>query len=179
MSSLEKRVQDILAKAASNIINAAKANLKDGPLKKSLRAKEGKNSIEIIMEDYGMFKDKGVSGANHSDFKGKKKKIHKSVAGYKFNSSSKAIGGIEGIDKWMTKNNIRPRDSQGRYTKDRDTANYLIRRSIHHHGIKPSLFLTKPYEKYNEQIRQEFNNLAAYIIKDINNGTNRQHNKRK
>lgn len=160
MSFLTKRVQDILAKAASNIIDKAKANLKDGSLKKSLKAKEGRGSIQIIMNEYGVFKDRGVTGANNSDFKGKNKKIYKSKDNYSFKKSSKAIGGIKQMDKWMSKKGINASKN----------TNFLIRRSIHQHGIKPSLFLTKPFEKYHEEIREEFNNLHKEIIKDIKNG---------
>lgn len=165
MTSLDKQVQDILVRAANNVITEAKANLQDGPLKKSLKYKldNNKNSIEIIMADYGVFVDKGVSGANHSDFKGKKKTINKSIAGYKFNSSSKAIGGIKSIDRWMKAKGIRPRDKKGRYTANREGTNFAIRRSIHHHGIKPSLFLTKPYEKYIDKIKDEFNRLVLQL----------------
>ena len=79
MSFLDKRIQQILVQAAQNIINAAKKNLEDGALKKSLRYEEKDGTIEVIMQDYGLFQDKGVTGANHSDFKGKKKPIHKSI----------------------------------------------------------------------------------------------------
>ena len=174
MNFLDKRVNEILAKAAENIIAEAKANLKDGTLKNSLRAEEGDdNSIEIIMAKYGVFQDKGVTGANHSNFKGKKKEMFKSLAGYKFNPSNRMIGGSENILKWMKKNKIKGRDKKtGRYIKQ-ETASFMIRRSIHHHGIKPSLFLTTPYEKYMELIKKEFLNLHNEIIKDITNGSNR------
>tara|TARA_R110002050_G_scaffold10018_3_gene34895 strand:+ start:132 stop:611 length:480 start_codon:yes stop_codon:yes gene_type:complete len=159
MNFLTKRVQDILAKAANNVIEAAKANLKDGSLKKSLKAKKRKGSVEIIMADYGVFQDRGVDGANNSDFKGKKKQIHKSKDNYSF-KGTKAIGGVKQIDRWMSKKGI---------GGDKN-ANFLIRRSIAQHGIKPSLFLTKPFEKYHDMIREEFHNLHKEIIKDIKNG---------
>ena len=162
MRFLEKSVQQILVQAANNIIDAAKKNLDDGDLKKSLRYTTKDGSIKVIMEEYGIFKDRGVSGANHSDFDGKKKKVHKSLDGFKFNS--KAIGGADSMRKWMKRRGIGG--------QDRATVNFLIRRSIAQHGIKPSLFLTKPYQKYTEQIIQEFNNLQGDITKDIN-GTDR------
>tara|TARA_R110002049_G_scaffold283066_1_gene463063 strand:- start:151 stop:624 length:474 start_codon:yes stop_codon:yes gene_type:complete len=155
MTVLDKAVQDILVKAAENIIQEAKANLKDGSLKNSLKYQLNNNTIDIIMAEYGVFYDKGVSGANHSDFNGKKKTIHKSIDGYKFNGSKGAIGGYKQIDRWMSKNNVAP--------SNRDGVNFAIRRSIHHHGIKPSLFLTTPYEKYMELIKGEFNRLALQI----------------
>ena len=171
MSFLEKRVQQILVQAASNIVNAAKKNLQDGKLKNSIRYSTKKGEIDIIMEEYGLFKDKGVTGANHSDFKGKRKAINKSKANYKF--KSKAIGSRDGsveksIDKWMYKKGILGRDKKGRFTK-RSSTNFLIRRSIAQHGIKPSLFLTTPYQRYQAQITKEFKRLSSEINKDLKN----------
>jgi hypothetical protein len=166
MARLYKRIDNILATAAENVIRRAKANLEDGELKNSLRYEpKGSGSIKIIMEDYGIFKDKGVTGASHSDFKGKRKKINKSVGGFKFNK--KVIKGEKSIDRWMYKKGIQGRDKAGRFIK-RSSTNFLIRRSIAQHGIKPSLFLTKPYERFLTEIKQEFNNLGRDLIKDIN-----------
>ena len=170
MSFLDKRIQQILVQAAENIINAARKNLEDGALKKSLRYEEKDGTIEVIMHDYGVFQDRGVTGANHSDFKGKKKPVHKSLDKFKF--KKRAIGSKDGkvekgIDKWMYRKGIQGRDKKGRFIK-RKTVNFLIRRSIAQHGIKPSLFLTTPYKKYSQQIITEFNNLQGDIIKDIN-----------
>ena len=165
MSNLQQRVKQILRNAADNIVLQAKNNLEDGDLKDSLKVTPSQDGIQIIMNDYGVFKDKGVSGANRSDFKGKRKEIHTSKAGFKF--KSKVIGGEKGIDKWMYKKGIQGRDKKGRFIK-RKTTNFLIRRSIAQHGIKPSLFLTKPYERFLTEIKQEFNSLKNDIIKDIN-----------
>ena len=164
MNFLDKKVQEILVKAADNIIKKAKANLSSGNLKNSLRYEDKDGSVALIMDEYGMFKDKGVTGKNRSDFKGKKKTVHKSVAEpeFKYRSNAKAIGGESQIDKWMYKKGIQGRDFKGRFLK-RKTTNFLIRRSIFQHGIKPSLFLTTPYLKYTEQIIEEFNNLSEEI----------------
>ena len=174
MGFLDRRIQQILVQAASNIINAAKKNLEDGALKSSIKYQEKDGSIEVIMQDYGVFQDRGVTGANHSDFNGKRKPINKSLDNYKF--TKKAIGSKDGsvekgIDKWMYKKGIQGRDKKGRFISRKST-NFLIRRSIAQHGIKPSLFLTRPYQKYSQQIINEFNYLNGDIIKDID-GANR------
>ena len=171
MNFLDKKVEQILIRAAQNIVDEAKSNLENGALKKSIRMKPSKNSIKIIMEDYGVFQDRGVSGANHSDFKGKRKTINKSLDNFKF--KSKAIGSKDGkvennIDKWMYKKGIQPRDKKSGRFVSRKSTNYLIRRSIAQHGIKPSLFLTTPYKKYSQRIINEFNRLS----RDINNNIN-------
>jgi len=168
VSFLSEAVREILIQAAKNIVQGAQNNLEDGDLKKSIKFNPTENSVEIVMSKYGIFQDRGVSGRNSSDFKGKKKTLHKSLDNYKF--KSEAIGGEKRIDKWMYKQGIQPRDEKtGRFLK-RKSVNFLIRRSIAQHGIKPSLFLTKPYEKYREEILEEFNRLHEQIKKDIDNG---------
>ena len=166
MHFLDKKVQEILVQAAKNIIEKAQDNLKEGLLKRSLRYEENVGSVDLIMEEYGVFKDKGVTGAGRSDFRGKKKKIHQSKGGFKFNSSKQSIGGEASINSWMKRRGI----SSSLITQK--SLNFLIRRSIHQHGIRPSLFLTKPYEHYTEEIIEEFNNLHEAITKDID-GKNR------
>lgn len=162
MNFLTDEIQRILVQAAENIVKEAKGNLDDGDLKNSVSYEtNGPNEVQIIMNDYGVFKDKGVTGANKSDFKGKKKTINKSVSNFKFSGSKEAIGGSKAIDKFMSRNGI----SSNLISKD--SLNFLIRRSIYQHGIKPTLFLTKPYEKYREEIIEEFHRLHEAIKKDI------------
>lgn len=162
MNFLTEEVQRILVQAAENIVNEAKGNLDDGDLKNSVSYEtNGPNEVQIIMNDYGVFKDKGVTGANKSDFKGKRKAINKSVSNFKFSGSKEAIGGSKAIDKFISRKGI----SSNLISKD--SLNFLIRRSIYQHGIKPTLFLTKPYEKYREEIIEEFHRLHEAIKKDI------------
>jgi hypothetical protein len=161
MNFLSEEVMRLLVQAAENIVKEAQANLEDGTLKSSIDYRIGDDNIQIVMEEYGIFKDKGVTGANKSDFKGKKKPIHESTADFKFSGSKSAIGGSESIDKFMKKRRI-----SSNLISD-ESLNYLIRRSIYQHGIKPSLFLTKPYEKYREDIIEEFKRLHKVIKKDI------------
>ncbi len=164
MDGLQKKLRELLVQAAETIVTRAKARLEDGPLKTSLRTDTSNGSIKVIMLKYGIFQDRGVSGTNSSDFKGKKKTVHKSLDGYQF--KSKAIGGIKLIDKWMYRKGIQGRDEKGRFIK-RASTNFMIRRSIAQHGIQPSLFLTTPYLQLKNEIQKEFNNLSQEITKDI------------
>jgi hypothetical protein len=162
-------VQKALDKFGSSVVKEAKRNAGDGKLSKSLSyfAKESKNSFEfsISMEDYGKFYDKGVTGKNDPNFKGKDKKVHRSKAGYRYGTGNFKGTGNEWkkrINLWMYSKGIAPRDkASGRFIK-RDTVNFLIRRSIYQHGLKPSLFLTKPFEKYFKPLPQEL--VEAYAL---------------
>lgn len=91
-------------------------------------------SLAFLMEEYGVFQDKGVSGT--------KKKYNT-----KFKYTTKQPP-IKDILKWVNARRLRLRDKEtGRFKKggQRSLA-FVIARSIKEKGIKPSLFFTKPFE---------------------------------
>jgi hypothetical protein len=91
------------------------------------------NSFEmsIEMEEYGHFQDKGVSG---------KKVKYNTPYSYKSKMPPPSK-----LDKWIVRKGIAPRDKKGNFIS-RKSLQFLIARSIFNNGIKPSLFLTKPFE---------------------------------
>ena len=161
-------VSDSLNKFGKRVVKEAKTALtkkKKNASKElynsiSYSFKKSKNSFEmsINMADYGKFIDKGVSGKGDSNFKGKKKTVQKSLAGFRFGSNNfKGKGGEwkKRIDKWMYSRGITPRDNKtGKFIK-RDTVNFLIRRSIYQHGTKATLFITKPFESAFKSLPDE------------------------
>ena len=90
-------VSDSLNKFGKRVVKEAKTALtkkKKNASKElynsiSYTFKKSKNSFEmsISMADYGKFIDKGVSGKGDSNFKGKKKTVQKSLAGFRFGTS--------------------------------------------------------------------------------------------
>jgi len=142
-------IQDLLNDFRSNVIREAKKNLSSqntsGRLSKSLKSyvKESKNSIQISfeMDDYGFYQDRGVKG----------KKSGKSLDGYKYTNK---MPPPKAFDKWNVKKGIAPRDKKGKFIK-RKSLNFLIARSIFEKGIKPTLFFTKPFEKYYKRLPDE------------------------
>ena len=144
-----ENIQDLLNDFRSNVIREAKRNLTSqntsGRLSKSLKSyvKESKNSIQISfeMEDYGFYQDRGVQGT----------KGGKSLDGYKYTNK---MPPPKAFDKWNVKKGIAPRDKKGKFIK-RKSLNFLIARSIFEKGIKPTLFFTKPFEKYYKRLPQE------------------------
>ena len=140
----------------------------DSALSKSIKAKNNGDDVQIIMNEYGNFIDKGVSGKGAGDFKGKRKTIHKSLAGYKFGSGKFAGKGEDWkkkIDKWMYSRGIQGRDKKGKFIK-RESTNYLIRRSIYQHGIKGTLFASKAFENFQQELKQRLSNIDfSNIIK--------------
>ena len=144
-------IQDLLNDFRSNVIREAKRNLTSqntsGRLSKSLKSyvKESKNSIQISfeMEDYGFFQDRGVQGT----------KSGKSLDGYKYTNK---MPPPKAFDKWIVKKGFKDtiRDKKGRFVKRKGLA-FIIARSIFEKGIKPTLFFTKPFEKFYKRLPNE------------------------
>lgn len=138
-----KRFTDYVVKQAKSNLTRLKKNSSKS-LYDSLKGnvKVSKNSFElgIEMEEYGHYQDKGVSG----------KKV-------KYNtpySYSTKMPPPNKLDKWIVRKGIAPRDKSGKFTGRTinsvgyaKSIQFLIARSIFNKGIKPSLFLTKPFEK--------------------------------
>lgn len=156
-----KETKDILNKFAKYVIQQSRTNLTKGK-KNSSKAlynslgyniKETSNgvNIEFLMDKYGAYQDKGVSG---------KKKKYNTPFSYKDKMPPSSA-----LDKWTVRRGIAPRDKSGKFIP-RKTINYLIARSIFNKGIKPSLFFTKPFEKGFKNLPPE---LIKGFINDIEN----------
>jgi hypothetical protein len=97
--------------------------------------------LEFLMENYGEFQDKGVSGT--------KRKYDTP-----FSYSSKRPP-LKPIEDWVTKRRFQFRNKEsGKFMSFKSTA-YLIAGGILKNGIKPSLFFTKPFEKAFERMPDE------------------------
>ena len=137
-----ENVQAELNAFAKYVVSQSRANLTRGKknaskdLWNSLKynVKVSKNSFELsfLMEEYGMYQDKGVSGI---------KKKYNTPYSYK-----DKMPPPRKLDKWIVRKGIAPRDKNGKFMS-RKTLQFLIARSIFTKGIKPSLFFTKPFNK--------------------------------
>ena len=158
-----KETRDTLNKFAKYVIQQSRSNLTKGEKNVSKKLynsldsdlKVSKNSFELsfLMENYGVFQDKGVKGKSSSS------KAPNSP--FKFGSGRGKEGGLtQGINKWVRRKRFQFRDrNTGRFMSYDSTA-FLITRSIYQKGIKPSLFFTKPFEK-------AFNNLPKELIQSF------------
>jgi hypothetical protein len=117
-------------------------DLKGGEVKITNRSLQ----FEIEMPYYGVFQDKGVSGI---------KKKYNTPYSYKTKMPPPSK-----LDKWTVKKGIAPRDEKGRFLS-RKSLQFLIARSIFYNGIKPSLFFTKPFEKYAKGLPKELEQAFA------------------
>lgn len=146
LSNVEKELKNF----AKYVVTKARVNLRgsdknsSGKLAKSLDSdvKVSKNSFQLafMMEDYGVFQDKGVRGKSSS--------AKAPNSPFKFGSGTGKKGGLsEGINKWVKRKRFQFRDKKSGRFLSYDSTAFLISRSIYHKGIAPSLFFTKPFEK--------------------------------
>jgi hypothetical protein len=161
LTNVEKELKNF----AKYVVTKARMNLRSsdknasGSLSKSLDSdvKESKNSFQLtfLMEDYGVFQDKGVRGKSSS------KKAPNSP--YKFGSGTGKKGGLtEGINKWVRRKRFQFRDKKSGKFLSYDSTAFLISRSIYQKGIAPSLFFTKPFEKAFKNIDKDL--IKAYKL---------------
>jgi hypothetical protein len=94
-----------------------------------------KNSFQLsfVMEDYGKFQDKGVSGTE---------KKYDTVFKY-----TNKMPPVKPLIEWVSKRRFQFRDKKtGKFMSYKSTG-FLVAKGIYKNGIKPSLFFTKPFEK--------------------------------
>ena len=149
-----KNVQKELNRFAKYVIQQSRTNLTKGKKNSSkalynsldydINVSPNSFSLSFLMEDYGVFQDKGVSGI---------KKKYNTPYSYtnKMPPPSK-------MDKWIVRKGLKGvRGKDGKFIS-RKSLQFMIARSIYNNGIKPSLFFTKPFKK-------AFTNLDKDIIK--------------
>lgn len=125
------------------------------------KVKVSKNSIELdlSMEEYGKFVDLGVSG---------KKKSYNTP--YKYTTK---MPPAKVFDKWIVRKGIAPRSKKGTF-ENRKSISFAIAKSVFNNGIKPSLFISKPFEKGIKRLPDDI--IEAYgldietFLKQIING---------
>ena len=108
----------------------------------------GANSFRMafLMEDYGVYQDKGVSGTQ---------KKYDTPFSYKSKRPP-----LKPIQDWVKKRRFQFRNKEtGKFMSYQSTA-FLITKGILKNGIKPSLFFTKPFEKAFERLPDEL--IEAY-----------------
>ena len=169
-------IQELLDDFRSNVIREAKKNLGQrsdtGKLKSSLKSnvKESKRSIQISfeMEDYGFYQDRGVKGV----------KSGKSLDNYQFGTGTGKKGGLtKGINKWVKRKGFQFRDKKGRFLSYEQTARTIIR-SIWMKGIKPSMFFTKPFEKFYNRLPDELMEMFGFEMEQLFNQITKENFKR-
>jgi hypothetical protein len=150
--------REALNKFAKYVVQESKNNLdKSGKnvskeLYNSLDSyiKVSKNSfqLEFLMEQYGIFQDKGVSGTEkkyNTPFKYTNKRPPASA-----------------FSNWVVRKGLKgTRDAKGRFVS-RKGLMFAVANSVFKKGIKPSMFFTKPFEKAFKGLNEEL--IKAYAL---------------
>lgn len=102
-------------------------------------------SASITALDYGEYQDKGVSG---------KKKKYNTPYSYKDKQPPASA-----FDKWIVRKGIAPRNDKGQFQTRKGIA-FAIARGVFINGIKPSRFLSDPFEKGFKRLPDEI--IEAY-----------------
>jgi hypothetical protein len=145
-----KNTKGYLNSFAKYVIQQSRSNLTKGgknvdkKLYNSLDSEieVGANSFRMafLMENYGEFQDKGVSGTQ---------KKYNTPFSYKTKRPP-----LKPITEWVKKRRFQFRKEDGKLMSYQSTA-FLVRQGIFKNGVKPSLFFTKPFEKAFERLPDE------------------------
>lgn len=146
---LEKFQKYVISQARANLTRLRKNSSKNlyDSLKGQVTYKKGDYTVEIEMDTYGLFVDKGVSG---------KEKKYNTPYSYKSKMPPPSA-----LDQWIVRKGIAPRDAKGRFIT-RKSLQFLIARGIYKNGIAPSLFFSKPFEAAMRRLPQDV--VTAYGI---------------
>jgi hypothetical protein len=176
-----KEINKIFNEFGKYMVSESQKNLKSfgkgsGPLYNSLSYKvtddPNKVTFDFFMEDYGLFQDQGVKGANPKKLSSNAKITGQQAPNspYKFGSGS--------VASWAQIKNIRLRQytykdgkkkSTGKFAKGNyDTIGQIIASNIFNRGLKPSFFYTKPFNYAFENLPEDlFDSFAVDFIDAI------------
>ena len=164
-----KETNIALNKFAKYVIQQSRSNLTKGgknykkklydSLKTELTVHPNSFSLSFIMNEYGVFQDKGVSGTE---------KKYNTKFSYKQSSKLRGLEYHQNIfSEWAKFRNIRLRNAKGQFAKGNyKTIGYILADSIKKKGIKPSLFFTKPFERAFKDLPEDL--IEAYAL-DLDN----------
>jgi len=158
-----KNVSNELNRFAKYVISQSRANLTRGKKNSSNKlynsldsnVKVSKNSFEItfLMEEYGVFQDKGVKGTKSNYLENKN-----SPFSYKSKGGKNGLKGMpppKAFDKWIVRKGLKGiRNKKGQFIS-RKSLQFMIARSVFEKGIKASMFFTKPFEKAFKNLPKE------------------------
>ena len=147
---LKKETEKYLNDFAKYVIQQSRSNLTKGnknvnknlynSLDKEIEVGANSFRLAFLMEDYGKFQDKGVSGTERK---------YNTPFSYKSKRPP-----LKPITDWVKSRRFQFKQKDGKFMSYQSTA-FLVRNSIFKKGIKPSLFFTRPFEKAFERLPDE------------------------
>lgn len=157
-----EQTQKILDRFRLHVVKEARKNLTNkqknaskglyNSIAGNVKAMPNSISIEFVMNQYGAFQDKGVSGTQ---------KKYDTPFSYK-----SKMPPSKPFEKWAKQKGIKPRGKDGRFISYKSLG-FLISRSIFRKGIKPSLFFTKPFEAAFKNLPDETIQAFALDVEEL------------
>lgn len=152
-NELEKFAKYVVSQSRANLTRKKKNASKElyDSLDYELEVHKNSFSLKMLMEDYGVFQDRGVKGV----------KSGKSLDNFSYKSKGgkrglKGMPPPKAFDNWNVRRGRAARDDKGRFLS-RKQLNFQTAVGVFMFGIKPSMFFTKPFEK-------AFSNLPEEVI---------------
>ncbi len=168
----------VIQQSKSNLSKSKKNNTKTlyNSLKGEVVTENNYSIVGFSMDDYGMFVDKGVKGADPTKVSPNAKITGQQAPDSPF-SFKKLKPPSKPLADWAKSKNLRLRDSKGKFKEGSyKTIGIILARNIWARGIKPTLFFTKPFEAgYKKYIDtdlikafgQDIDTMIDYNLKDI------------
>jgi len=138
-----KNINKVLRDFWRKVIRESKSNLNSGGInssKKLYKSLAFSTVVEkefigstFVMEDYGLYRDKGVSGTV--------RKFANSP--YSYTTKKPPASAFSG---WSVRAGLAPRTSSGAFAS-RKSLQFALANHIFKMGIKPTLFFTEPFER--------------------------------
>lgn len=155
--TFEKFGKYVVQQARTNLTKKKKnvsKTLYDSIQYKETTSKTGASfSFDFLMEDYGEFQDKGVSGI--------KKKYN---TPYSYKSKMPPRGPL---DRWAVRKGLQGvRDDKGRFIS-RKSLVYLIQRKLYYKGIEPSYFFTRAFKLGFQRLPVEVREAFKLDVEDF------------
>lgn len=148
--ALNKFAKEVIKQSRSNLTRKDKNYKKKlyDSLKSELDVFPNSFGLSFIMEEYGLYQDKGVSGTE---------KKYNTKFSYKSTSNLTGFEAKTGtFAKWAKFRGFRLRNKKGQFSKgDYKTIGFILANSIKKKGIKPSLFFTRPFENAFKNLPEE------------------------
>jgi hypothetical protein len=141
--ALNKFAKYVIQESKNNLSKSNKNVSKElyNSLGYDLNVSKNSFSLSILMEDYGVFQDKGVSGTEkkyNTPFKYTNKRPPASA-----------------FSNWVVRKGLKgTRDAKGRFVS-RKGLMFAVANSIFKKGIKPSMFFTTPFQKAFKDLPEE------------------------
>lgn len=148
--ALNKFAKEVIKQSRTNLTKKDKNYTKSlyNSLKSEVDVFPNSFGLSFIMDEYGVYQDKGVSGTQ---------KKYNTKFSYKSTSNLTGFEAKTGtFAKWAKFRGFRLRNKKGQFSKgDYKTIGFILANSIKKKGIKPSLFFTRPFENAFKNLPEE------------------------